>query len=358
LLDVTDVFRICSERRREGRRVIDAHIGEPSHPPPVRISEILRGIGDVGSKYMPFEGLRETRERISKFARDFLGRDIDPDGVFVTNGGAQALTSTLMVLRGRKVLLPAPGFTQYFDNARVMGLRFATYNSAAEDLVDEILGKLGDAAAVLINYPNNPTGFVPERDALMELWDELRRRNVLLINDAAYSQIYFDSRPEVPGDVIIDTFSKTFGVPGLRLGYVYWGPEDRKKIFDAVYITSAGVSEISQIVLNSLLDSLTEDYLEKVRSHYKRKRDKIIELMGDFSFPYPRGAFYIFASHKKLRDSRELALRLLQRDPAVGIVPGDVFMGDEGSFRICYSLLSDDEAEEMVGIILEEIHKM
>ncbi len=358
MLDVTDVFRICSERRREGRRVIDAHIGEPSHPPPVSVSGILRRIGDVGSRYMPFEGLRETRERISKFARDFLRRDIDPDEIFLTNGGAQALTSTLMVLRKRKILLPAPGFTQYFDNARIMDLSFSTYDPTAEELVDEVLGKLGDAGAVLINYPNNPTGFVPDNDVLMELWDELRMRNVLLINDAAYSQIYFDSKPEVPGDIIIDTFSKTFGIPGLRLGYVYWGLEDRKGIFDAVYITSAGVSEISQIVLNALLDSLTEDYLESVRSHYKRKRDKIVELMEGFSFPYPRGAFYIFASHEKLKDSKELALRLLQRDPAIGIVPGDVFMGDERSFRICYSLLNDDEAEEMVKMILEEIHRM
>lgn len=358
MLDVTDVFRICSERRREGRRVIDAHIGEPSHSPPVRIRELLRGIGDVGSRYMPFEGLRETREKISRFARNFLGRDMDPDGIFLTNGGAQALTSTLMVLKEKRILLPAPGFTQYFDNTRIMGLSFATYNSASEKLVDEILGKLGEAGAVLINYPNNPTGFIPEDDVLMELWDELRRRNILLINDAAYSQIYFDSRLEVPGDIIIDTFSKTFGVPGLRLGYVYWGLEDRKRIFDAVYITSAGVSELSQIILNFLLDSLTEDYLEHVRSHYRRKRDKIVELMGDFSFPYPRGAFYIFASHRKLKASRKLALKLLQRDPTVGIVPGDVFMGNEGSFRICYSLLNDDEAEEMVQIILDEIHKM
>jgi len=321
------------------------------------VRELLRNVGEVGRSYLPFEGMRETRERISRFARRFLGRDLDPDRIFVTNGGAQALTSVLMVLRRRKILLPAPGFTQYFDNARIMGLEFRTYDPTSEDIVGEVLRNLGSAGAVLINYPNNPTGYVQGNDAMEELWDELSRRNVLLINDAAYSQIYFTSKPRVPGDVIIDTFSKTLALPGLRLGYVYWGVGDERSIFDAVYITSAGVSEISQIVLNELLDALSEDYLEGVRSHYRRKRDPLVKLMRDsgFSFPEPRGAFYIFATHPKLENAERLAERLLRREPVVGVVPGDVFMGDARYFRICYSLLGEGEAEEMVNSILDEI---
>ncbi|RDD53339.1 MAG: aminotransferase class I/II-fold pyridoxal phosphate-dependent enzyme, partial [Candidatus Korarchaeota archaeon NZ13-K] len=173
VLDVTDIFRICSERQREGRRVINAHIGTPSHSPPLSVRELLRNVGEVGRSYLPFEGMRETRERISRFARRFLGRDLDPDRIFVTNGGAQALTSVLMVLRRRKILLPAPGFTQYFDNARIMGLEFRTYDPTSEDIVGEVLRNLGSAGAVLINYPNNPTGYVQGNDAMEELWDEL-----------------------------------------------------------------------------------------------------------------------------------------------------------------------------------------
>lgn len=356
-LDVTDVFRICSEKRKRGERVISAHIGTPSHPPPVKVGELLSRIGDVGLSYMPFEGLPETRERIAKFAQNFLGRSLEPERIFVTNGGAQALTSTLMVLGKRKILLPAPGFTQYFDNARIMGLSFRTYDPTAPDVVGEVLSKLDDAGAVLINYPNNPTGFVQDNDSMEQLWEELRRRGVVLVNDAAYSQIYFELKPSVPGDVIIDTFSKTLGVPGLRLGYVYWGIGEEREIFDAVYVTSAGVSEVSQLILNMMLDALSHEYLEGVRALYRRKRDHLAELMREsgFSFPEPRGAFYIFATHQKLGDSGELARRLLEREPAVGIVPGSVFMGDASYFRICYSLLSEGEAEEMISIILDEL---
>ncbi|MCS7102739.1 MAG: pyridoxal phosphate-dependent aminotransferase [Candidatus Korarchaeum sp.] len=357
VLDVTDVFRMCSERQKEGRRVINAHIGTPSHSPPASVKDLLARIGEVGCSYLPFEGTIEARERISSFARRFLNRDLEPERIFVTNGGAQALTSVLMVLRRRKMLLPAPGFTQYFDNARIMGLDFRTYDPTAEDIVSEVLSKLGDASVVLINYPNNPTGCVQSNDAMEELWEELRRRNVLLVNDAAYSQIYFEAKPRVPGDVIIDTFSKTLALPGLRLGYAYWGLGDERSIFDAVYITSAGVSEVSQLLLSMLLDALSEDYLEGVRSHYRRKRDTLIRLMREhgFSFPEPRGAFYVFTTHPLIKDSGELAERLLRREPAIGIVPGNVFMGSARYFRICYSLLGESEAEEMVNIISDEL---
>lgn len=357
VLDVTDIFRICSEKRREGKRVINAHIGTPSHLPPVSVKEMLVKLGEVGYSYLPFEGMPETRERISRFARMFLGRDLDPERIFVTNGGAQALTSVLIVLRRKKILLPAPGFTQYFDNARMMGLDFRTYDPTSEDIVGEVLSKLGDASVVLINYPNNPTGCVQDNDSMEELWEKLRRRNVVLINDAAYSQIYFEIKPRIVGDVIIDTFSKTLALPGLRLGYVYWGIGEERSIFDAVYITSAGVSEVSQLLLNMLLDALSEDYLERVRSHYRRKRDSLVGLMREFgfSFPEPKGAFYLFATHPKLRDSEELAGRLLRREPVVGIVPGGVFMGSSRYFRICYSLLGEGEAEEMVRSILDEL---
>jgi len=356
-LDVTDVFKICSEKEARGIRVINAHIGAPSHLPPIPISRLLKEIESTGLKYLPFEGLRVARERISEFARKFLGREMDPERIFVTNGGAQALTSTLLALRDRKVLLPAPGFTQYFDNARIMGLRFSTYNSTAEDIISEILSKLGDAGAVLINYPNNPTGYMPSNDSLYCLWEELKRKGVLLINDAAYSQIYFDFKPEIPGDIVIDTFSKTLGIPGLRIGYVYWGIGETRAIFDAVYITSAGVSEISQLVLSTLLSSLTKEYLENVRQYYKSKRDFIVKLMREynFSFPEPRGAFYIFAKHSKIKDANLLARRLLSReDLVVGIVPGSVFRSDSNYFRICYSTLTEKDAEDMVRLIMEE----
>jgi len=356
------VFRICEEKKLKGLRVIDAHIGSPSHEPPKKISSILRSIEKAGSEYLPFEGMDTTRMKVTEFSKKFLGRDMDWRRVFITNGGVQALSISFLALRNKKFLIPSPAFPQYFDQMSLHYIKYDTYNSMSEDLVNEIISKLSsDVGAVLINYPNNPTGYAPDNSVLTDLWDELKKRKILLVNDAAYSQLYFNSKPVVPGDIIVDTFSKTFGVPGLRLGYLYWEAEEVEKVSKIVYLSSAGVSEISQIVLNELIDSASEDYFEKVRDYYRRKRDLISSMLKkeSFVFPEPRGAFYIFASHEKMKSSEELAERLLSRnDTAVGIVPGRAFGSSEKWFRISYGKLPEEDLLDLVRILSEEIDRL
>lgn len=355
------MFRICGEKESKGLRVINAHIGSPSHEPPIKVSYILRSIEKAGLEYLPFEGIDTTRRKVAEFSRRFLGRDMDWRRIFITNGGVQALSISFLALRNKKLLIPSPAFPQYFDQMSLLDINYDTYNSMSEDLVNEITSKLGsDVGAVLINYPNNPTGYMPDNSVLTDLWDELRRKNVLLINDAAYSQLYFDLKPVIPGDVIVDTFSKTFGVPGLRLGYLYWGAEGVERVSKIVYLSSAGVSEISQIVLNGLIDNAGEDYFERVRDYYRRKRDLISSMLRreGFFFPEPRGAFYIFASHEGIKSSEELAERLLSReDVVVGIVPGGAFGSSEKWFRISYGKLSEEDLLDLVKILSEEIRK-
>jgi aspartate/methionine/tyrosine aminotransferase len=353
------VFRICGEKESKGFRVINAHIGSPSHEPPIKISSILRSIEKAGSEYLPFEGMDATRKKVAEFSKRFLGRDMDWRRIFITNGGVQALSISFLALRNKKPLIPSPAFPQYFDQMSLLDINYDIYNSVSEDLVNEITGKLSsDIGAVLINYPNNPTGYVPDNSMLIDLWDELRRKNILLINDAAYSQLYFDLKPAVPGDIIVDTFSKTFGVPGLRLGYLYWEAEEIERVSKIVYLSSAGVSEISQIVLNELISNASEEYFSEVRGYYRRKRDLISSMLKEegFVFPEPRGAFYIFASHERMKSSEELAERLLSRnDAVVGIVPGGAFGSSEKWFRISYGKLSEVDLLDLVKILSEEI---
>ncbi|MCS7102573.1 MAG: pyridoxal phosphate-dependent aminotransferase [Candidatus Korarchaeum sp.] len=360
MLTIRDVFNACRRREVEGRRVIGAHIGEPSHEPPVPISEVFKELGEVGRRYLPFVGTERTRESISEFAKEFLGRDIDEKRIFVTNGGAQSLlisTIAASKLRKGRVLVPAPGFPQYFEHAIEFGYSVSTYDPLAEDLVNEVLSKSDDASAVLINYPNNPTGYTAPNSELRDLWDELGRRNVLLINDAAYSQIYFDERVEVVGDVIADTFSKTFALPGMRIGYVYWGVEKPELVGRLLYLMTAGVSEVSQTLITKMIEAASDSYFVSVRSHYAKLREEVIRGARETGlvFPEPRGAFYLYAKHPEVRDSNELALKLLGWDPVVGIVPAAVFRGGREFFRISYSFLKEHEIRELFKVMREAI---
>jgi len=358
MLTIRDVFDACKRKESEGKRVVNAHIGEPSHEPPIQLSEILKEIGDVGRKYLPFVGTEAAKESVSYFGDKFLGRDLEKDRIFITNGGAQSLLiSTLAASKIRKgrVLVPAPGFPQYFEHANEFGYQVSTYDPLADDLVNEVSSKLEGVSGVVINYPNNPTGHVPPNSELEDLWDELRRRNVLLINDAAYSQIYFGERVEVVGDVIADTFSKTFALPGLRIGYIYWGVERPELIGRILYLMTAGVSEISQLILMRMIEAASDDYFRKVRGHYAKLKDEIVReaKKSELIFPEPRGAFYLYSMHPDVPDSNELAIKLLNWDPVVGIVPAAAFRGEKEYFRISYGVLNERDIRELFAAIRE-----
>ncbi len=356
MLTIRDIFDACNRRASQGRRVIGAHIGAPSHDPPLPISEMLKEMGDVGRDYLPFTGMDETKESVVHFARRFLKRDFDVNGVFITNGGAQSLlVSTLAVwqLRRGKIMIPAPGFIQYFEHAKDFSYPYITYNPLAEDLINEITGKLNGVSAVLINYPHNPTGYLPNNAVLRDLWDELRRKNVILINDAAYSQIYYGERPEIVGDVIADTFSKTFSIPGMRAGYIYWEGDGRDRVGRLIYQMTAGVSEVTQRIIISMIEKASERYFQGVREHYSKLRDVLLREAREIGleFPEPNGAFYLYARHPDVEDSEKLALKLLEGDPVIGIVPATAFRGGGEWFRISYGRLSEVSIVELIRMV-------
>ncbi len=360
ILTIRDVYNICRERKSEGLRVVDAHIGAPSHPPPMPISTALRRIWDVGLDYLPYQGMASVRERVAEYIERFSGRKLEVDRIFLTNGGTHGLTTVLLALKGSEILLPAPGFPPYYYYSDFIEIRFRTYDplKGIRGVLEALTPK---TRAVLINYPNNPTGYYPSSDELVDLWEKLKDRGVLLINDSAYSQIYYEERPELVGDVIIDTFSKVFAVPGLRLGYVYWEALDLERLSRAVYITSTGISEVSQLLLMYLIYACTSDYLESVRYNYKLKRDALVERLSEigFRFPEPRGAIYLFMTHDKVKDSNELTKSLLSRgDVVVGVVPGENFKADAEWFRISYGKLSREDIDLMTEVLKREVSEL
>ncbi len=365
MLTIRDIFDACNRKASQGHRVIGAHIGAPSHDPPLPVAKVLAEMGEVGRGYLPFTGMEEAKLAVTEFARRFLRREFHPESTFITNGGAQALLISALTshkLRKGKVLVPAPGFLQYFEHPVEFSYPIGTYDPLAGDLVNEIMEKVEGAAAVLINYPNNPTGHVPPNSILRDLWDELRRKNILLINDAAYSQIYYGDRVEVVGDVVVDTFSKTFGIPGMRIGYIHWGADGAELAGRLIYLTTAGVSEVVQRLMVRMINAASEEYFEGVRSHYRRIRDAVVReaRSSGLEFPEPGGAFYLYARHPEIEDSEALARSLLESDPVVGIVPATAFRGGREWFRISFGKLKEDEIPilfRMIGEIASRIRR-
>ncbi|RLG50252.1 MAG: pyridoxal phosphate-dependent aminotransferase [Thermoproteota archaeon] len=358
-LTIRDVMRACTKLKREGHKVIDAHIGAPSHEPPVPVSKVLSKLGEVGREYAPFAGIDELREALSKFAKEYIGIEVDPERVFVASSGSHAMLVSVLGFRGKRGLYPAPGFPIYFIQTELLGIKCDTYNPIAPDLVSEILGKVkDDTAFVVLNYPHNPTGYYPEKGVLVELYEELRDRGIYVIDDIVYHSIYFEERPEFIGNCMVDSFSKIFSLPGLRIGVVYMLEGDPKALGRRVYGSAAGASVLSQLVGLRMLESMKPSYLEDLREYYRVKRDVLAKGLREagFEFPRPKGAFYILAEHEKIRDSNEFARKLLDpsREICVGVVPAWSFKGKENQFRISFGKLTEKDAE----ILVQELEKL
>ncbi len=358
---IRDIFDRCNELKRRGFRVIDAHIGAPSHKPPIPVKEALRRVNsDIGDTYKPFVGLPQLRYALAEYIEKYLGVDADPEKVIVTGSGAHALFITFLMFSGGRGLVPELGFPHYFNQARLCGVELDYYNPVSEDIVGEVMGKLRETTKfVLVNYPHNPTGYYPRPKDLETLYEKLRDRNILVVNDAVYHEIYYEERPPMIGDIYIDSVSKSFALPGIRVGYVYWEPENHVQAGKMVYYTTAGTSDIAQAIVVEMLKETSPDYFRKVRSYYKPRRDMAKKLLSElgFEFPEPRGAFYVFVSHKKIGDATELALKLLggDRDVYVGLVPGLSFGGSAQTLRISYGYLSLEDIQLMAEELRKEL---
>ncbi|MEM3715512.1 MAG: pyridoxal phosphate-dependent aminotransferase, partial [Nitrososphaeria archaeon] len=352
----------CSRLRKLGFSVVDAHIGAPSHEPPVLIKEVLSDLGDGGREYLPFVGISELRDAVAHFIEMWRNETAESSKVIVTSSAVHALYVTFKMFSGFKMLLPKPYFPHYFEQSEITGVKYTFYNPTAYDITSEIVSKLDDdTKAVLINYPHNPTGYYPPSEQLKELEDELRSRDIILINDVVYHEIYFDERPYFPGDILIDSFSKTFSLPGLRIGYIYWNTKNIEHVGRLVYLTTAGASDFSQRIALRVLKSVTKTYLDYVRSYYKVKRDALIQMLDelDFEYPAPKGAFYAFPKHPKIKNSTELSKALLSsnRSVCIGIIPGELFGGNHNQFRISFGKLTENDIELMKQEFEKEFYK-
>jgi len=322
------------------------------------VEEVLSSLSRVGRDYTPFMGLGELREAAAEFSSRIMGRDFGPDRVVVVGSGAHAHLVVAALLSGREALYPRPGFPLYYPQLEMNRVRVRFYDPRAEDVVGEVLRSLSpDTAAVLINYPHNPTGVCPPARVLEELWEELSSRGILLINDFVYHQIYYGERPPPIGEILIDSSSKSLALPGLRVGLLFFSDEETaRRAGRLVYHTTAGVSDVSQLVFAAALRAADEVYFERVREHYRRIRDAVVDSLrrAGLEFREPMGAFYVFARHPAVRDASELIARLIEpsRDVCVGLVPGETFLGERECFRVSFGRLTREDAD-LIGREIE-----
>lgn len=337
--------------------VISLTVGEPDFVTPWGIrAESIRSLEHGHTHYTSNSGLLELRRQIAAYQKRRFGLSYDPeDEILVTVGGSEAIDLAFRALLrpGDEVIVHEPCFVCYAPLVRLAGGEPVTVETKAEDEFRLTAAALEQAItprtkAVVLSFPNNPTGAVMEREHLEAVAALLRDKDIYVVSDEIYAEMNYTGRRHVsiaslPGmrerTLVVSGFSKAFAMTGWRLGYIM-APADvmgvMKKIHQYALMCSPTASQYGAI---EALRGCEADMQSMVRE-YDRRRRLILKGLRDLGLPCfeARGAFYVFPDISRFGMSSEDFCSDLLMKERVAMVPGTAF-GDcgEGFVRVSYA---------------------
>jgi aspartate aminotransferase len=325
---------------------------------------MVQAITDNQTHYLQTAGVPKLRELIATKLRAKNRIPVeDAEDVLVTHGGIHGLYLICRALLepGDEVIIPDPEWPPAAGNilaARGVPVGCPLHEAAGwrYDL-DELASKITDRTRVLyLNSPHNPTGGVLTHADLERIAVLARERNLWVISDEAYEDVVFDgehlSIASLPGmyarTIPLYTFSKSYAMTGLRLGYVAIrdaGIRDRAK--KLLFYTASNVASVVQFGGIGALEG-PQDCIETFRQELRARRDLfyrgIHDVAGDtFSGTPPAGAFYAFlrinpAARKTAGSASWSMVEYLIKQGRIGCVPGvDFGSAGEGYIRFCFA---------------------
>lgn len=349
--------------------VISLGVGEPDFVTPWHIREACIYSLEKGfTSYTSNFGLLELRELISKCFRKDYDVEYNPrDEILITTGVSEAadLAFRALINPGDEVIVPEPCYVSYKPSVSLAGgepIPVPTYQEnefrvTAEQIEKSITKK---TKALVLSYPNNPTGAIMRRRDLEEIADVVSEHDLAVISDEVYCKLTYDGAhtcfSSLPGmrdrSIILNGFSKSHAMTGLRLGYAA-GSEALIGAMTKIHQYSMLCAPITAQM--GAIEALKngDDKMQKMVREYDRRRRLIVSGLNKMGLECfePRGAFYAFPSIRSTGlTSEEFASRLL-KEQKVAVVPGSVF-GDcgEGYLRCSYATSYEELVEALARI--------
>lgn len=354
---------------------ISLGVGEPDFDTPWHIREEgIYSLEKGRTVYTANAGLKELRDEICFYMHRKFDLMYSPvTQALVTVGGSEGIDLVFrsIISPGDEVLIPEPSFVSYKPCTVLAGgipVPIPTkaengFKLTKEELEAHITPK---TKAIILSYPNNPTGAVMGREDLEAIAEVLRDKNILVISDEIYAELTYGqdhvSIANIDGmyekTVILSGFSKAFAMTGWRLGYAL-GPEEligaMTKIHQYAIMSAPTTSQYAAIAAMKN----GEPDVEMMKNSYDQRRRIMREgflNMGLECFE-PLGAFYVFPSIKETGLTSEEFCEKLLYDQKVAVVPGTAFgEGGEGYIRCSYAY-SVDEIKEALSRIEEFVKK-
>ena len=339
-----------------GKNVIHLEIGEPDFPTPSHVVAAAKQALDEGwTHYGPTQGLPELRKAIAAHVSRTRGVTVGAQHVSVVPGGKPIIFFPMLALLepGDEVIYPNPGFPIYESMIRFCGARpvpqpleesrgFSFDLNLFQSLLTE------RTKMVVLNSPQNPTGGVIPHADLKAIADLLRDRDVIVLSDEIYSEIYYGEPPvsiaQFPGmlekTIILDGFSKTYAMTGWRMGYGVmpeWLVDAVSKLM--VNSNSCTASFTQRAGIAALNGPRGE--VDAMIAEFRRRRDAVVAGLNripGFRCALPGGAFYAFANVTATGMTSKAMADFLLYEAGVASLDGGCFgKYGEGYIRFSYA---------------------
>jgi aspartate aminotransferase len=356
----------AKQLKAEGKDVVNFSIGVPNFLPGDHVYQAVRDwTSRDGGSYGSNRGAPALLDAIvSHFKQSGLD-GYTRNHVTVGIGAKQVLYNLCEALldEGDEIVFPSPYWTSYVDIAEILGAKISILECPPEQNYKLTPAQLDKALAsrpkvFLFNNPSNPTGMVYSREEIAALAEVLvKHPDTWIITDDIYNRLVFDGigyhnfvqfKPELrERTFIMDSLSKTYGMPGWRVGFVA-GPEAGVKAL--VTLNSNHITCLPEITEVAAIAALTgpQDIPSTKRDEFSKRRDDVVNALlaiPGVKCPRPQGAFYAFPdisvafgkSHngKPIENDIDFCKALLE-DKFVAMVPGSAF-GEPRSLRISYT---------------------
>ena len=351
--------------------VISLGIGEPDFTTPEPILQAgIRSLQGGETHYTSNSGTPDLRQATAAHLLRLYGVAYEPKSeILITVGVSEALYVALAAVLdpGEEVIVPVPCFVAYQPEVSLAGGTPVPLVTRVEDAFQVSAADVEAlitprTKALLIGYPNNPTGAVMTRERLVALAQVAERHDLLVISDEIYDRLVYGGHQHVcfaslPGmrqrTITLGGFSKDYAMTGWRIGYAA-GPaallSAMRKIHQYTIMSAPTTAQAG--ALEALLHG--EEHVQAMVTEYDRRRTLIVSGLNSLGLPTfePQGAFYAFPAVTATGMSDEAFAEALLNEERVAVVPGSAFGAPDGFVRCSYAT-----AYEKIEQALERIHR-
>ena len=365
-----EIDEMKRQKEREGVRVIDFGVGDPDIPTPKHIVEAMQKAVEKpeNHKYPSYEGLLSFRQAVAEFYKRRKGVELDPEREVISLIGSKEGIAHLplaFVNDGDYVLVPDPGYPVYYASTLLAdGIPYKVPLKKENGFLPDFESIPSDVARkakiLFLNYPNNPTTAIAEREFIKSAVDFCKDYGIILAHDFAYGEITFDGyraksflEVDEAFEVCIEfnSLSKTYNMTGWRIGFAVGNEEILKGLLKVKTNVDSGVF---QAVQEAAIAALTEsdECIEQNCRIYQERRDVLIRGLKEIGLNVekPKATFYVWCEVPEGYTSIEFTKKLLN-EAGILVTPG-VGFGEYGEGFVRFALTRD------VKIIEEAIERL